>query len=235
MNNDLMFSSETDKWDTPADLVADLATVFDWHLDVCASRPNVCGRFFSEADNGLVRQWWGLCWMNPPYGRTIGNWVRKAVAESQEDIWPGTAVVCLLPARTDTRWWQDNVPYATQVVFIRGRLKFGSDDAWIAAHQENIMKQNGTIKQIGALTRKIGGKLCEEKTLVKLAGYAPFFGRNKNFPSILFSKWLELDHLKKDHAPFPSAFVVFGHLNDEQREKLASYGMSCPGWSKYDA
>lgn len=55
-----------------------------------------------------------------PYGRTIGQWMKKAYEESQR----GALVVCLVPARTDTAWWHD---YATkgQVTFIRGRLKFG--------------------------------------------------------------------------------------------------------------
>lgn len=58
--------------------------------------------------------------MNPPYGRGIGAWVKKAYETAQE----GTPVVCLLPARTDTQWWQD---YCTRglVHFVRGRLKFG--------------------------------------------------------------------------------------------------------------
>lgn len=37
---------------------------------------------------------------NPPYGRAVGEWVKKAYEESKK---PGTLVVCLLPARTDTR------------------------------------------------------------------------------------------------------------------------------------
>ncbi len=59
-------------------------------------------------------------WLNPPYGRTIGNWMRKAFEESQR----GALVVCLVPARPDTRWWHD---YAARGVirFVRGRLKFG--------------------------------------------------------------------------------------------------------------
>jgi len=58
--------------------------------------------------------------MNPPYGRGIGAWVKKAYETAQE----GTPVVCLLPARTDTRWWHD---YCTKglIHFVRGRLKFG--------------------------------------------------------------------------------------------------------------
>src|SRR5262249_28022088 len=38
----------------------------------------------------------------------------------------GATVVCLLPARTDTRWWHDIIePYATQTKFLKGRLRFG--------------------------------------------------------------------------------------------------------------
>ena len=58
--------------------------------------------------------------MNPPYGREIGRWMRKAY-ESAHD---GATVVCLVPARTDTAWWHD---YAVrgEVRFLRGRLRFG--------------------------------------------------------------------------------------------------------------
>jgi site-specific DNA-methyltransferase (adenine-specific) len=58
--------------------------------------------------------------MNPPYGREIGKWMKKAVEEWKR----GNTVVCLVPARTDTAWWHD---YAIkgEIRFIRGRLKFG--------------------------------------------------------------------------------------------------------------
>jgi hypothetical protein len=60
--------------------------------------------------------------MNPPYGREISLWVKKAYESSLTD---GTVVVCLLPARTDTRWWHDYViAHAESVNFIRGRLCF---------------------------------------------------------------------------------------------------------------
>ena len=61
-------------------------------------------------------------WLNPPYGREIGKWVRKAYEESLK---PDTTVVCLLPARTDTKWFHDYVLPAGELEFIRGRLKFG--------------------------------------------------------------------------------------------------------------
>lgn len=59
---------------------------------------------------------------NPPYGRTIGEWVRKASEESKK---PGTIVVMLLPARTDTRWFHDYIYHQADIDFLKGRLKFG--------------------------------------------------------------------------------------------------------------
>ena len=115
MNKDVLFSSENLKWETPKTLISDLSEVFNWDLDVCASNSNVCDNFLSE--NSLEEEWDGLCWMNPPYGRKIGDWINKAKESN-------TTVVCLIPSRTDTKWWHDNFPYCTLVVFIKGRLKF---------------------------------------------------------------------------------------------------------------
>jgi len=120
MINNGLFTSEKKDWRTPSALVKDLATVFKWNLDVCASEPNVCQRFFNSAQNGLVQEWTGLCWMNPPYGRQIGRWMAKALESSLM----GATIVCLPPARTDTRWWHATVPKAQLVVFIKGRLHF---------------------------------------------------------------------------------------------------------------
>ena len=61
--------------------------------------------------------------MNPPYGREIGVWLKKAY-ESATRADNGATVVCVLPARTDASWWHDYVMKA-EVRFIRGRLTFG--------------------------------------------------------------------------------------------------------------
>jgi len=123
MNTDLMFSSATDQWATPQQFFNDWAQLFPFTLDVCADASNAkCPRYFTREDDGLRQDWAPeVCWMNPPYGREIGRWVRKAYEESQK----GATVVCLLPARTDTAWWHDYVIDHAQVAFIRGRLKFG--------------------------------------------------------------------------------------------------------------
>ena len=60
--------------------------------------------------------------MNPPYGRKIGKWVKKAHDEVERGV---PLVVCLLPARTDTKWFHDYIYGKAEIRFIRGRLKFG--------------------------------------------------------------------------------------------------------------
>lgn len=61
---------------------------------------------------------------NPPYGRNIGDWIRKA---SQEASKPDTLVVLLVPARTDTRWFQNYILHRAEVRFLPGRLKYEVD------------------------------------------------------------------------------------------------------------
>lgn len=124
MNTALHFSSATDDWATPPELFAKLDARWRFTLDPCASPENaVCRRYFTIADNGLLQPWRGRVFLNPPYGRVIGKWVAKALAEVQ--LGNAELVVALLPARTDTAWWHDWVLPCAQVEFLRGRLKFG--------------------------------------------------------------------------------------------------------------
>ena len=121
--NRVHFSTVSEDWETPQD-------TFDWAyrkfgpltLDVCASRENTkLDNYFTKADNALVQKWApSRCWMNPPYGRQVGKWIQKAYLESKE----GAIVVCLLPARTDTRWFHDYC-IRGEIWFLKGRLKFG--------------------------------------------------------------------------------------------------------------
>jgi site-specific DNA-methyltransferase (adenine-specific) len=123
INTDVMFSSKTDDWATPQWLFNELDKEFKFTLDVCASRENSkCPLYFDKQSNGLIREWIGCCWMNPPYGREIGKWVRKAYEESQK----ACTVVCLLPARTDTKWFHEFIYNKAQIRFLKGRLKFGN-------------------------------------------------------------------------------------------------------------
>jgi len=124
MNTDLMFSSATDLWATPQDFFDRYNAIHNFDIDVCASVDNAkCSRYYTAEDDGLAQVWRGVVWMNPPYGREIGKWVRKAF-ESVYVVGTASKVVCLLPARTDTRWFHDYCTHG-EIEFIKGRLKFG--------------------------------------------------------------------------------------------------------------
>jgi len=112
--------AETMEWETPQELFDDLNSEFSFDLDVCASDGmQKVDTYFNPEKDGLSQEWSGVCWMNPPYGREIKKWMKKAYEESQK----GATVVCLVPARTDSGWWHD---YAMkgEIRFIRGRIKF---------------------------------------------------------------------------------------------------------------
>ena len=130
-----LLSSKTDEWATPQSHFAKWNEEFGpFDLDPCATAENAkAAQFYTKELNGLSQNWDTICaapdsdataspriWCNPPYGRGIGAWVRKAA------LCRANLVVMLLPARTDTRWWHDYViPYSSEIRFIRGRLKFG--------------------------------------------------------------------------------------------------------------
>ena len=119
-----LFTSNTDLWSTPQEFFDKLNEEFAFELDVCADDSNhKVNKYFTKETNGLEQDWYpNICWMNPPYGREIKHWVKKAYEESLK----GAVVVCLLPARTDTSWWHDYVMKSNDIRFIRGRLKFGN-------------------------------------------------------------------------------------------------------------
>ena len=117
------YSSETNEWATPQNVFDDLNDEFNFMLDPCATKENAkTEKFFTIEDDGLSQEWKEATFMNPPYGREIKKWVKKAYEESLE----GTVVVCLIPARTDTSYWHDYIfNKACEIRFIRGRIKFG--------------------------------------------------------------------------------------------------------------
>ena len=120
-----MFSSATDNWSTPQDFFDKLNDEFHFTLDVCADENNhKCEHYYTKEIDGLSSPWIGTVWCNPPYGRKIGEWVRRAYISSQIG---SATVVMLLPARTDTRWFHDYIynKSNTEIRFIKGRLKFG--------------------------------------------------------------------------------------------------------------
>ena len=125
MNKEVMFSSATDNWATPQNFFDKLNAEFHFDLDVCADEINhKCDRYYTKEQDGLTMPWKGIVWCNPPYGREIGQWVRKALFASVN----GATVVMLIPARTDTKWFHDYIYKRdnVEIRFVKGRLKFGN-------------------------------------------------------------------------------------------------------------
>ena len=124
------FSSKTDQWSTPQGFFDEVNKRFGgFDFDAAANPGNAkCVNYSSDslnikwAEQSATKR----IWLNPPYGRTIKDFIAKAVEAQKE----GCLVVCLLPARTDTNWWHQYVIPHGRVEFIRGRLKFsGSKNA----------------------------------------------------------------------------------------------------------
>jgi len=120
----VMFSSKSNDWATPQDFYNQLDAEFEFTLDPCASQSSAkCASFYTADDDGLSKDWEGhTVFMNPPYGRKIGNWIQKAYEEGEKS---NTRVVALIPARTDTKYWHNYCMKATEIRFVKGRLKFG--------------------------------------------------------------------------------------------------------------
>ena len=108
--NKVMFSSATDHWSTPKEVYDALNSEFKFDFDPCPI----------DGVGGLTYDWGVSNFVNPPYSE-ISTWIRKGYEENQK----GKTVIFLIPSRTDTRWWHDYVMKATEIRFIKGRLKFG--------------------------------------------------------------------------------------------------------------
>lgn len=116
-----LYTSESGDWETPQALFDVLHAEFGFDLDVCATKETAkCSRFFTPKDDGLQQNWRGVCWMNPPYGDEIAEWIGKAHQSAAD----GATVVCLVPARVDTAWWWNHCRFG-EIRFLPGRLKFG--------------------------------------------------------------------------------------------------------------
>lgn len=142
MNSALMFSKASDEWSTPQETYDALDREFGFDYDAAGSRENRKRLLYFGLDHvdpglrdALAVPWdeWGdTFWLNPPYSK-CREFIGKAAAEARN----GCTVVCLVPSRTDTRWWHEHVWDAekhqprpgVEVRFIKGRLKFGGAEA----------------------------------------------------------------------------------------------------------
>lgn len=121
--NDVLYSSKNMNWCTPQEFFCGLNDEFHFVLDVAATeRSAKCDKFFTPETDALSKSWdcGGSVFCNPPYGRKIGQWVKKAYEESKK----GITIVLLIPARTDTAYFHDYIYGEAEIRFVRGRLTF---------------------------------------------------------------------------------------------------------------
>jgi site-specific DNA-methyltransferase (adenine-specific) len=114
MFNEVMFKSTHDNWSTPKDVYEELDQEFNFNYDPCPLNEN-------PNFDGLKENWGSSTFVNPPYSK-IKDWCEKAYSEWQK----GKIIVMLIPSRTDTKYWHDYIMKATEIRFIKGRLKFGN-------------------------------------------------------------------------------------------------------------
>jgi hypothetical protein len=109
----------TDEWYTPKYVFDALGCTFD--MDVASPGQSItpwipAKEFITEL--GLIRQWAGYCWMNPPFGPRNGvtPWLARFFAHGNG--------VALVPDRTSAPWWQRYAPQAELILFVSPKIKF---------------------------------------------------------------------------------------------------------------
>lgn len=166
-NTKVMTSTGNNEWYTPNYVVNWAEERFGkFEHDVAATAINsvVLNSYYDEESNGLQQPWEGHVWCNPPYskvgkktegGTSITDWLEKAVDAASK----GARVTMLIPARVDTNWWQDNVPYAHAVLFIRGRIKFGGckDPAPFPSAMLHFTKESVQLKHFNDHAYRVMG------------------------------------------------------------------------------
>ena len=128
MNAALLSSKKMD-YCTPQDFFDRLNEEFHFTLDAAATdKSTKCPAYYTPETDGLKSPWnlagGGAVFRNPPYGREVGKWVRKAYEEAQR----GATVVLLIPARTDTTYFHDYIYGRAEIRFVRGRLRFTDEE-----------------------------------------------------------------------------------------------------------
>ena len=144
MNNNLMFSSDNQKWATRWETFNPIQKRFGLNLDVCSSvGDQKCDNYFSPEQDGLKQDWTGgdvRFWCNPEYNREQIKWVKYGVEQKASGVF-------LLPSRTDTKLFHEVIVPNCEVEFIKGRITFGSDEYWAWVWEQEYMMSGGVMKK----------------------------------------------------------------------------------------
>jgi phage N-6-adenine-methyltransferase len=123
---DVAFRSEKDDWETPYSLFEKINHLFDFDCDVCADQYNaLCDNYFTKEFSCLANSWYNLNYMNPPYGRGMDKFIKKAYIEYIDF---GKMTIALVPSRTDTKWFHNYIYNKAEIIFVKGRITFYTTD-----------------------------------------------------------------------------------------------------------
>lgn len=106
------------EWYTPKWIFDALQVSFD--LDPCSPHDmesHVPATVkYTVFDNGLVKPWVGSVFLNPPYGKDTGIWLRRMTDHNNG--------IALVFSRTDASWFQEAMTAASAILFVSGRIEF---------------------------------------------------------------------------------------------------------------
>lgn len=129
--------NESKEWYTPKYIFDALGIPFD--LDPCSPGGQIVPwipalHHYTIEDDGLIKEWSGTVWVNPPYGSDTPKWMHKLNQHGNG--------IALVFSRTDVKWFHDYIPQADAICFIKGRVQFvRAEDAWDYTH--NLYKPCG--------------------------------------------------------------------------------------------
>lgn len=153
--------NKTVDWWTPPWIFNALGLSFD--LDPCSPKGGVpwipVKEHISLPDDGLLHPWYGLVWLNPPYGDKTPNWLEK-----MHNYRNGISLVF---ARTDCLWFHDYVAKADAILYLKGRVKFidglgltkgGGSRLWfnaccLGSHLSRSFNKNAGFRFVGIANR----------------------------------------------------------------------------------
>lgn len=117
-------SDSRDDWNTPESFLTHVRKMGEVGLDPCSNAQSTVGAHtaWTIDDDGLKRAWndHGLVFVNPPYGHALKVWSIKIERESAR----GAEIITLVPAKTETGWFNRIRKSSDLVAFMPRRIAF---------------------------------------------------------------------------------------------------------------
>jgi len=160
---DIIHSSKNLEWRTPPELFKMLNDEFVFDVDAASSPENaLCDHYWTPDDDALAIDWSRTVirhdgtpphvFLNPPYGRNVGKWIDKAIEQQGH----GCAVVMVVMASTDTKWWEKLWEAASEIRFITGRVRFLDSEG----NEQSACPKGTAIVVLRPFARTYAGPRC---------------------------------------------------------------------------